>query len=102
MQLDLKQVNEILEYFEECSNYDLDRGRRSYSEPLKYELVDKVTVRDFEENQGYSGQIDYTFKLNEGLFVTVSCISDSYGEYSHNKIRFTVPKNKTVVQYEQI
>jgi len=102
MQLDLKEVNEILEYFENVEPYYLDKGQIDYKTGLKYELIEKVLVKDHMELSGYNGQTDYIFKINDSLYIKVSHISDSYGDFKSTSVRFVVPKEVTKTEFKNI
>lgn len=102
MQLELSQVNHILEYFANASSYHLERGNISWGKKNDYELVSKEVVNQYRESQGEEGQIDFVFKITDELYVRVSCMADSYGNETHNIIKFVKPEEKLVTVYESI
>lgn len=102
MQLDLKEVNEILEYFENADPYCLDQGKVNYNSPIKYTLIEKILVKEHTERQDYQGQTDYIFKIKDTLYVKVSAISDSYGDFDTVQVRFVAPREITKTEFENI
>jgi len=102
MQLELSQVNEILEYFANVSSSHLEKGNIDWNKKNDYELISKEVVNQYRELEGYDGQIDFVFKLTDSLYVKVSCMADSYGNETHNIIKFVKPEEKLVTVYESI
>ncbi len=100
--LSASQVNEILEEFEGAAPDFLRKGQTGYSVNSKYELVSATVVSPFTESQGENGQEEFVFKIDEELYLKVICYSDSYGEYTHNIIRFVSPQTKTINVYEPV
>lgn len=102
MQLDLKTVNDVLEYFSKAQSYHLDVGRINFDDVLKYELIERIYISEHIESQGHEGQTDYVFKITDGIYVKVSILSNSYEEETQVKIKFCKPVVKQVTQYESI
>ena len=96
------QVNELLAEFEDVPPDFLRRGQTGYGVNSKYELVASTVVSPFTESQGENGQEEFVFKIDEELYLKVICYSDSYGEYTHNIIRFVNLQTKTVNVYEPV
>lgn len=100
MQLELKEVNELVKYFTDQSAYSLVQQENP---KLKYKRVSNTLIEPHMEQEGHEGQNQIVFQIKDDLFVVITVSSDSYGGNMRiSNIQFAKPVEKKVTNYESV